>query len=271
MLAALRRHWPEYLMEAWGLGLFMLSAAGFGALLEHPASPLNGALPDASLRRVLMGLLMALTALVIFHSRWGQRSGAHINPCVTLSFLRLGKIAPADACWYVVAQCLGGVLGVLIVAAFARAALADPHVQYVATVPGPAGAGVAFAAEAAISFAMLLSVLVTSNHPRLSRYTTWCAAALVMLWISVEAPLSGMSMNPARSLGSALPSGVWTAFWVYLLAPTLGMLAAAELYARWRGVSAVLCAKLHHHNDENCIFRCGFCRHAMEAAAKGDA
>jgi aquaporin Z len=80
----------------------------------------------------------------------------------------------------------------------------------------------------------------------------------VATFISVESPLSGMSMNPARTVGSALPSGIWTAIWVYFLAPTVAMVSAGQIYRHWRGAHHVFCAKYHHHNDKRCIFRCGF-------------
>ena len=67
-----------------------------------------------------------------------------------------------------------------------------------------------------------------------------------------------MSMNPARTFGSALPAGVWTAVWVYFLAPTIAMLAAGRTYLHFRGAHRVFCAKYHHHNDKRCIFRCNF-------------
>ena len=86
--------------------------------------------------------------------------------------------------------------------------------------------------------------------------------------ITLEAPLSGMSMNPARTFGSALSAQVWTALWVYFLAPPLGMLLAAELYVRWHGVHRVLCAKLHHHNTRRCIFHCDYAGALPEGAAR---
>jgi len=84
------------------------------------------------------------------------------------------------------------------------------------------------------------------------------AGLLVMTYISIEAPISGMSMNPARTLGSAFSAANWTAIWIYFTAPPLGMLLAAELYVRPRGPARVLCAKLHHDNRERCIFRCNY-------------
>ncbi|HNF88252.1 MAG TPA: aquaporin, partial [Thiobacillaceae bacterium] len=139
--------------------------------------------------------------------------------------------------------------------------VADPSVNYVVTVPGGSGRGVAFVAEAAMSFVLMLTVLTVSNRRHLNRYTALFAGSLVALFITLEAPLSGMSMNPARTLGSAWPAQVWTALWLYLTAPPLGMLLAAELYVRRRGVQAVLCAKLHHDNPHRCIFRCGYGEH----------
>jgi aquaporin Z len=256
--AALRRHWPEYLIEAFLLGAFMVSALGFTALLEHPASPVRAALTDPLLRRALMGCAMGVTAIALVYSPFGQRSGAHLNPAFTLAFLRLGKIEPADAVGYVLAQFAGAVLGVLATAALLGSWLSAPAVNYAVTQPGKAGLLVAFAAEAAISFVTLLTVLVASNRPASAPWTPLFVGALVAAWITFEAPLSGMSMNPARSFGSAAGASAFSSLWLYFTAPPLGMLLAAEAFARARGPAAVRCAKLHHANAQRCIFRCGY-------------
>lgn len=246
-------------MEAAELGLFMLSACVFVVLLEHPASPAHAAIGDPLLRRLLVGLAMGLTAIAIVYSPWGQRSGAHFNPAVTLTFLRLGKVAPWDALFYVVAQFVGGVSGVVIaVLLLGSMRVADPSVNYVATLPGEAGQPWAFAAEVAISFGLMLTVLFVSNHRRLNRYTALFAGTLVAIYITIEAPLSGMSMNPARTLASALPGEIWTGLWIYFTAPPIGMLLAAEVYVRMKGLGSVLCCKLHHENDKRCIFHCAY-------------
>ncbi len=262
MLEGLRSHWPEYLMEAAELGLFMIAACVVVALLEHPASPVRQAIAEPLARRALIGLAMGLTAIAIVVSPLGQRSGAHFNPAVTLTFFRLGRIAPWDAAFYILAQFGGAVVGVtLAMVLLGQPVVADPSVAYLATVPGPQGSGIAFAAEATISFGLMLTVLFVSNVRRLNRYTAWFAGALVALFIAVEAPLSGMSMNPARSFGSALPAQVWMTLWIYFTAPPLGMLLAAEVYLRSKGHGAVLCCKLHHDNDKRCIFRCRYGEH----------
>lgn len=258
-LRALAMHWPEYLMEAAGLGLFMISACAFTVLLFHPASAVVRALPDADLRRMLTGIAMGLTAITIIYSPLGKRSGAHLNPAVTLTFWRLSKIEGWDAAFYILAQFVGGAAGVAIAArVLSHMLVADPAVNYAVTVPGAYGAGIAFLAEAVISFGLMLMVLVVSNRPASNRYTGLFAGTLVALYITFEAPLSGMSMNPARTVASAFPAHVWTSAWLYFTAPLLGMLLAADSYLLWKGKSAVLCCKLHHENHMRCIFRCRY-------------
>jgi aquaporin Z len=259
MLAGLRSHWPEYLMEGAELGLFMISACVCVAIFEHPASPVRQAIGDAFVRRALIGAAMGLTAIAIVMSPLGKRSGAHFNPAVTLTFWRLGRIEPWDAAFYILAQFVGAVAGVMLsIALLGRAVVAHPSIAYVATVPGGGGTALAFAAEATISFGLMLTVLFVSNVRRLNRHTALFAGALVALFITVEAPLSGMSMNPARTFGSALPGQIWMALWIYFTAPPLGMLLAAQVYLRFKGHGAVLCCKLHHDNDKRCIFRCRY-------------
>jgi aquaporin Z len=116
----------------------------------------------------------------------------------------------------------------------------------------------AFAAEVLIAFILMSVVLRVSNTAGLARFTGVFAGALVAAYISVEAPISGMSMNPARSLASAIPAHAWTPLWIYVLAPPLGMLLAAHVYVRRRGLAGVFCAKLHHDNARRCIFRCRY-------------
>jgi aquaporin Z len=249
---ALRQHWPEYLIEAGGLAAFMVSACLFGVLLFHPESHTYAAFGSDLARRAAMGLAMGGTAVAIIYSPLGQRSGAHINPSVTLAFLRLGKVARADAAFYVAAQFAGAVAGVALSWALLGERLAHASIRFVATVPGPAGSLAAFAAEAAISF-LLMFVVLGLSASRFQRFTGLCAGLLVAAYITLEAPVSGMSMNPARSLGSAVYARELAPLWIYFLAPVLGMQLAALVAPRRarRG-----CAKLDHPPDRPCIF-CG--------------
>jgi aquaporin Z len=251
MLRVLKNHWPEYLMEAAELAMFMVSASCFAIILNHPSSPALRAIPSEFVRRVLMGLAMGLTLVGIVYSPWGKRSGAHMNPAFTLTFFRLGKVAPADAVFYTLAQFVGGVLGIMLVSMAAASFLAHPSVNYVATVPGTVGPWVAFAAETAISF-LLVTVVLVSNQTKLARATGIFAGLCVATFIIFESPLSGMSMNPARTFGSALLPHLWRTLWIYFTAPPLGMLLAAEVYLLLK--ARVACAKYHHQNEFRCIF-----------------
>jgi aquaporin Z len=255
---ALARHWPEYLMESAELGIFMVSACTFTALLQHPASPALRLIPNSFVRNALIGLVMALTAVSIIYSGWGKQSGAHMNPAMTLTFFRLGKMQPWDAFFYVVAQFVGGVSGVAVASLLLGVVVAHPSVNYAVTQPGPSGVGIAFVAELLISFVLFLTVLTVSNNQKWARYTGVFGGALIASYITFEAPLSGMSMNPARTFGSAFIARSFDALWLYFLAPPIGMLAAAEVYVRVRSIRAVHCAKYHHSNDKRCIFRCRF-------------
>lgn len=254
MRDALNQHWPEYLMEGAELGLFMIVACFLAAVIDYAGSPVRQMLPNDFLRRAFFGLCMGLTAIAIVYSPMGKQSGAHFNPAVTLTFFRLGKVAPWDAVFYMIAQFVGGVMGVVLSAILLGEIISDPTVNYVATVPGKEGALVAFVAEVVITFILMSVVLAVSNTERLAKYTGLFAGALVATFITFEAPLSGMSMNPARTLASALPGQIWNALWVYFTAPVLGMQLATTVYLRLKGKSQVACAKLHHQNPKRCIF-----------------
>src|SRR5207244_3035236 len=157
---------------------------------------------------------------------------------------------------YVIAQFIGGIAGVFVVALVARAMLSHPAVKYVATLPGPHGMAIAFIAEFAIAFILMSVVLRVSNTPHIARYTGLFAGMLVATYITLEAPFSGMSMNPARTFSSAFVGHLWTGLWIYFTAPVLAMQLAATLYLRRKGV--VYCAKYHHYNRQRCIFNCRF-------------
>ena len=254
-------HWREYLIEGWALGMFMVSAGAVTTLIEHPDFGVPALVPDADVRRALIGLAMGLTAMALIYSPWGKRSGAHMNPAVTLTFWRLGRVRGADAAGYVAAQFLGGLLGVLLVLALFGRRFADPPVAFVATRPAH-GAPLAFLLELMISCGLMSVVLAFSSRARLAPFTGVAAGALVAFYIAVEAPFSGMSMNPARSFASAAPGGSWHALWIYFVAPPLGMLAAAAIHRR--AGSEAGCAKLRHTSDTRCIH----CGHEPRACAR---
>lgn len=253
MIKALRSHWPEYLMEGAELGLFMGLAGAFATLLYAPASPFTTWIPNTFLRGAVMGILVGITAIAIIYSPWGKRTGAHFNPAVTLAFFRLGKLTAGDALFYVLAQFVGGALGIALVAAIIGEPFTNLPVNYIITVPGIWGWFGALVTEALLAFGLMLMVLVVSNHPQLHHRTGIFAGVLVAIFVTLAAPISGMSINPARTFASAFSAQVWTAFWIYYFVPPLAMLAAAEVYQRVTGRrSRDICGKLCPNTDTPC-------------------
>lgn len=262
---AIALHWPEYLFEGIELGAFMFAACAFGTLLFYARSPIVAYLPSATVRLVFMGLAMGATAIAIILSPLGRRSGAHFNPAVSLTFLCLGRMHRLDALFYVVAQFIGGTVGVLLARVLLGADLASPSVRYVVTVPGRYGVAGAWVAECFMGLLMMTVVLQSGNRARLSRITWLLVGLLVAIYVIAFSPVSGFSLNPARTIASALFAGIWTAMWLYLSAPLLGMLLAALLYVGMSGSEAVLCAKIYHDHHSPCPFRCRFRQLATSA------
>jgi aquaporin Z len=243
-------------MEAAELGVLMLAVTALSVLLVRHGAGAQRAIHSTVLRRGLLAAGIGVTVATLIYSPMGRRSGAHFNPAVTLTFLRLGKVQRADAIFYVLFQLLGAVAGMGVAAVALGGQLADRSVDYAATVPGAWGTAAALAAEFALAFAFMSALLVTVNGPYGDRWTGVVAGSLIAVFIWIEAPVSGMSLNPARSVGSAVLAGHWEILWVYLVSPLAGMLLAAEAYVRVRGRAGLRSAKLIHDDRTRCIFLC---------------
>jgi aquaporin Z len=257
----LKRNWSLYVYEGIELALFMLSACAFTVFLFDPSWPAFHLFPSANIRRALMGIAMGITAVLIIHSPMGKRSGAHFNPAITLTYFRLGKIGLWDAVFYVFFQFIGGVFGVAVAATIFGSSLAKPAVDYAITVPGRYGTAAAFFAELFMATVLMAVVLFLSNRASLAIYVSYSVGVLIALYILFFAPVSGFSINPARTTGSAVFANVWTTGWLYFVAPLLGMFSAAEVYVRINGGDRVLCAKLHPDPAFPCPFICHFPGH----------
>lgn len=262
-VATVKVQWQLYFIGAGGLGVFMLIAVLADAGLEGNTSLIPSLVTSALLRRLLMGLAMGATAICLIYSPWGACSGAHFNPALTLTFACLGKIGRTDAFMYMLAQFIGGTLGVILAARLAGTPVQTSPVNYAVTVRGAAGVAVAFAMEVLISAILMGTTLVATNHPRLMRLTGLFCGMLIVAFVAFEAPYSGMSMNPARTVASSLPSGIWTAAWLYWIAPPLGMALAALAYRAFAKHKLIACAKLNHDTHHPCPFNCHFKAHGI--------
>ncbi|GAB2962037.1 aquaporin [Hymenobacter coalescens] len=249
--------------EAAGLAFFVSCASIFTVLLEHPASPVRQMLAHQELgRRAIMGGLMGLVIVVIIYSPWGQRSGAHINPAVTAAFWQLGKLRRADALWYLAFQLIGALAAAqLMKHVLLRPWYPHPAVNYVLTLPppGPHGWWLAWLAEFGIVFVLMGTTLLMLHSASLKRWTGWVTGVLIAAYIIFETPYSGMSLNPARSLASAVAAGQLHGYWIYLTAPLAGAWLATTLFRRFYHGQPLTCAILagceaapnspHRHED----------------------
>ena len=225
-----KKNWIHYLQEAFGLAIFMISACFFSALFWGNDASFHYTFSNDEVRNVANGILMGATALFIFYSPFTAPSGSHINPAVTITFLRLNKMCRYDAMFYIVFQFIGGTLAVYIMAALLGKALTASPVNYAVTVPGKYGIALAAITEFIIAVLMMAMVLFSSEHARLKKFSRIIAGCFVCMYVIVAGPISGFGMNPARSFASAFPAHIYTAFWIYMLIPFVGMLSAAEIF-----------------------------------------
>ncbi|MBI4819832.1 MAG: aquaporin [Deltaproteobacteria bacterium] len=237
-------------MEGALIGVLMISIGGAVTLFEYPRSPAFHLVPSDVARRCLIAAIVGVTVTALVYSPWGQRTGAHMNPAVTLAFLGLAKVSRWDAVFYIVSQFAGGLVGVVLVSAVFGAAFTEAPVAYAKTLPGLGGTSLSFFAELVIAACLMLTILEFANSKR-ARWTGVAVGALIAAAIALEAPISGMSINPARTFASAAPVMAWDHLWLYFVAPVLGTLLGAQIFnALGRRAR---CAKLHHAHGVRCI------------------
>jgi aquaporin Z len=243
-------------MEAAEMAMLMLCICAAGSLLYGRNSAVANFGLSWLVRSALMGAIVAAGTFVIIRSPFGRRSGAHFNPALTAAYFSLGRIHRWDAFSYVMAHFFGGIAGVFFAHQLFGATLSDFPVRYVVTLPGRNGSMIAFLAEFITSFALMGVVLLATNHRRLARYTPVFVALVTVFYYMMSMSLSGYSVNPARSFSSALFARIWQGIWIYFIAPSFGMFAAATLYRNVAGVDRIYCAKIFHDFQSNCPFNC---------------
>jgi aquaporin Z len=239
------------LVATAGLVLLGLSAVivDFGA-----GGPIASALPDAGLRRAITGFVFGTIGALIAVSPLGRESGAHLNPVVTLAFRLQGGVRTGTAVAYVACQCAGAVLGalpLLVWGAFGRS------VAFGATLPGagyPTWA--VLGGETLATVALIVGLLVMVGHRRTRAFTPLLFPPLYAVLVFAEAPLSGTSTNPARSLGPALVAGAWQGWWIYWIGPLLGALIGVAVLrlTPLRRLELEVAKIAHHDHDPHGLF-----------------
>jgi len=237
-------HPIEWLCELAGTFFFLFLGFTSIAALESPLSPLHEALPSAVLRLVLIGAVFGILAAIVAVSPVGRRSGAHLNPAVTLGFWAYGQTHTHDLVGFVASQCLGAVLAA---AFFATSGSWAETANFARTEPRPELSGwTAAGIEVAITFGLLLVVLLMVSSPRTARWTPVGVTAALMVLIPLGGPLTGAGMNPARTLGPDVVSAQYPSLWIYLVGPALGAFLGAAAFSLIASGRDVLTAKLFH-------------------------
>lgn len=212
-------------------------------------------LPDPGLRRLITGFIFGTIGALIAVSPLGRVSGAHLNPTVTFSFVLMGRMRWRHAGGYVLAQLAGAAAGSIPLLAWGSL---GRSVQFGSTAPGAGSTDwIALLGEAAATFVMLICLFFFLSRRNIRRYTPLLFPVLYALLVFLEAPLSGTSTNPARSLGPSLISGDWHSWWIYWVGPALGVLLAVGIHTRtWLGKLEIEVAKLYHfEHDPHGVFR----------------
>lgn len=243
MLKALKENYILFLEEALGLFIFMVSACFFSGYLN-----LDKTLPyfkSDDIRQLMMAFAMGTTALLIFLSPMTEPSGAFINPAVTIMRWRLGQLSLENTIWYCLFQTAGGLAAVYLMSFLMGPILTDPPVNYAVTVPGfDVNIYELIFTETFTAFLMIAMILFFSDIKSLKNKVPYFAALLVGIYVYFAGPVSGFGMNPARTIASAVPSGIYTEFGVYMLCPVLGMLLSAEMYLHTKNKKPVVHWKL---------------------------
>lgn len=247
--------WTTFLAELIGTALLVWVGLSIVILDFGQGSPIIRLLPSAGLRRLITGFLFGTTGALIALSPLGKESGAHINPVVSLSFWLMGKLRGRHALGYAAAQLLGATIGALPLLAWGAM---GRSVEFGATLPGPEfGIGLALLGEITTTFALIAGLFLFIRHRRIRIFTPALFPALYAVMVFLEAPVSGTSTNPARSLGPAVIAGDWHGWWVYWLGPLIGALLGVAMYRfTWLRHLEIEVAKLYHfEHDPHGVFR----------------
>jgi aquaporin Z len=245
----------EYACEV--LGTALLCICGLSAVTWDfgKGLPMSTWIPSVSIRLLLTGLMFSGSGSLIAISPIGKLSGAHLNPGVTAAFWIRRKMHWHDAVLYIVSQFIGAAFGCVLLAVVWGQYYRS--VNFGMTLPGASfGPLVAGGAEFLMTAGYITLILLFVSSHRLMRKTPLMNWLVVAFLVWVEAPVSGTSINAARSFGPALVASNWTDYGIYLVCPTFGACAAAIGFPLVQsGERKILTAKLFHSSKYPSIFK----------------
>lgn len=241
--------WRNYLSEFIGTALLLGVGLSFVILDFGAGSPVVQWLPDAGLRRLITGFLFGTTGALIAISYVGKISGAHINPVVSLAFHLRGKLCWRDTTGYIVAQFAGAIVGCLPLLLWGHI---GRSVNFGNTAPGNGyTVWTALMGEIVTTIGLISGLFIFLGHNKLRRFTPLLFPFLYALMVYAEAPMSGTSTNPARSLGPAVISGVWSGWWIYFVGPLIGTFIGLGICKiPWMKEFKIEVAKIYHFEHD---------------------
>lgn len=238
-------HFTEWCCEFIGTAFQLFVGFSIVAVMEVPGGPGASLIPSDGARLALIGVAFGVLAAIVALSPIGRRSGAHLNPAVTLGFYVRGHTHGHDLAGYSIAQVLGA-----LVAGVGFAATWGSWARQVGSARTAPAVGIndwaAVGIEAAITFGLLVTILVMVSSSATARWTPAVVTGVLSGLIWAGAPRTGASMNPARTLGPDIATGNFTALWVYIVGPLAGAALAVGAYTLFSGRRTTLTAKLFH-------------------------
>jgi aquaporin Z len=236
-----------YVSEFIGTGVLLAVGLSIVIFDWGNGSVVGRLIPSIPERRLLTGFLFGCTGCLVTLSPVGKISGTHINPAVSIAFWLRGKMKHRALAGYIISQMLGAVVGCLPLLLWGNQ---GHSIAYGNTVPGSTGIWPAFWGEVITTACLIIVIFVFVGSKKLREYTPYTMPVLYCIMVWAEAALSGCSTNPARSFGPDVVSGVYTSYWLYVVAPLLGVLIVVVIFRvlRLRHYFKIHNARMSYHD-----------------------
>lgn len=236
-----------FISEFFGTALLLMVGLSIVIFMFGSGSPMAQLIPEIKIRQVITGFLFGSVGASIALSPIGKISGAHINPAVSMVFWLFKKIEGRLTITYILAQLTGAIFGCLPLLIWGRM---GRSIDFGVTIPGEGySMQTALLGEVITTFTMVSLLVIFIGFRKIRQFTPYMFPILYAIMVPLEADISGISTNPARSLGPAVISGQWDGFWIYLVGPLAGALLASlacSLLAK-----KITIAKLYHFDSES--------------------
>jgi len=236
-----------FISEFFGTALLLMVGLSVVIFMFGSGSPMALLIPAVKLRQMMTGFMFGSVGASIALSPIGKVSGAHINPAVTMVFWLFRKIEGRLAVTYVLAQLTGAIIGCLPLLIWGQM---GRSINFGVTIPGEGySIHTVVLGEVITTFTMVSLLVIFIGFRRIRKFTPFMFPFLYAIMVPLEADISGISTNPARSLGPAVLSGQWDGWWIYLIGPLAGALLASLACSML--AKRITIAKLYHFDSES--------------------